>query len=532
MSEKIAYYLRLSQEDGDLDSAEKVESNSIQNQRSLIENHLGNMGISISNKDEYIDDGYTGTNFNRPGFKRLLEEAKAGLISTIVVKDFSRLGRDYIEVANYIDQIFPVLGVRFISVNDNFDSGDYLEQTMGVDHAIHNMINTMYSKDSSKKIKSIFRSNWEQGKAMSARTSYGYAIDPDNKGHWIIDPEAAKCVRMIFDLALQGKKRSQIAAELNKMGMPTPSVYFKQRFSWAKDIKWGKCEQQLWTREKVGNILRNYQYTGALTVGKSINQLGKDRRAILVGRSDWVIVENTHEAIVTKEEYQLVNKPHDHEHIMEIHEHPPLFHKILCGNCRLQMRKKRRDPSKYQCTYSKRTGVDTGCFEGVILEKELNNVVLQTINLTFRIFKIKAKALQEKFEPAEGDGTDKNREKQKLQNELAYENLMNTLLYEKYVAGKISLNQFKRDRLEQERIIQRCEKALKDYQKKQEELQKLLKESSEIIEKYGDVEEFTELTKDLADQLVENVFVYDDKHIEVVLKTDRFQEKMKLFLEK
>ena len=159
----IAFYLRLSIADGDLGKNEKDESNSIENQRVLLQSYLTMMEISEDDVVEYVDDGYSGLNFNRPSFQRMIEDAKLGKIDTILVKDLSRLGRDYIGVGDYLEQIFPVLGVRFIAVNSNYDSNKYIGKTMGLEMSIGNLINTLYCKDLSKKLKSALRTKWKQG---------------------------------------------------------------------------------------------------------------------------------------------------------------------------------------------------------------------------------------------------------------------------------------------------------------------------------------------------------------------------------
>ena len=197
----IAIYLRLSCEDTDINS--KDESNSIENQRTLLVNFLQDRDDLVDEYIEYVDDGYTGTNFERPEFKRMIEDAKAGKIDTIIVKDFSRFGRDYIGVGDYLEQILPILGIRFISVNNNYDSNDYFGKTMGMDMAIHNLVNNLYSKDISKKIKSALRVKWKNGQWTGGKPPFGYLRDTET-GEWVIDPVAGKYVRAIFDKAIEG----------------------------------------------------------------------------------------------------------------------------------------------------------------------------------------------------------------------------------------------------------------------------------------------------------------------------------------
>ena len=201
---KIAFYLRLSIADGDLGKNNKDESYSIENQRILLQNYLISTEMCTDDElAEYIDDGYSGLNFNRPAFQRMIEDAKIGKIDTIIVKDLSRLGRDYIGVGDYLEQIFPVLGVRFIAVNSYYDSNDYIGRTMGLEMSFGNLINTLYCKDISKKFKSALQTKWKQGISTAGRLPFGYVKDKNDPHKWVIDPEAAKYVRLIFDLAMK-----------------------------------------------------------------------------------------------------------------------------------------------------------------------------------------------------------------------------------------------------------------------------------------------------------------------------------------
>lgn len=185
---KNGLYLRLSIADGDLGKDNKDESNSIDNQRTLLVNFVQDRDDLSDEYIEYVDDGYSGTNFERPAFKRMIEDAKTGKIDTIIVKDFSRFGRDYIGVGDYLEQVLPILGIRFISLNNNYDSNDYLGKTMGMDMAIHNLVNNLYSKDISKKLKSALRVKWRNGQWTGGKPPFGYLRNKET-GEWLIDAE-------------------------------------------------------------------------------------------------------------------------------------------------------------------------------------------------------------------------------------------------------------------------------------------------------------------------------------------------------
>ena len=256
----IAIYKRLSLSDGDLGVDGKDESNSIENQQLMIEQYLDSKEeFNGIDRITYSDDGYTGTDFNRPGFKEMIDAAKSGKIDTIVVKDVSRFGRDYIGVGEYLEQIFPILNIRFIAINNGYDSKKYSGETLGLDMVVANLVNTMYSRDSGKKLYAANSVKWKQGISTYANTTFGYKKDPNRKGRYIIDPDAAKIVRRIFDLALEGRTTTQIAAQLNEEKVPVPYEYNQQTED-RKSV--GACkpiaEKVIWSSRRVLRILKKY----------------------------------------------------------------------------------------------------------------------------------------------------------------------------------------------------------------------------------------------------------------------------------
>ncbi|MCD8232007.1 MAG: recombinase family protein [Clostridiales bacterium] len=336
---KLAFYLRLSQADGDFGDDNKDESNSIENQRALLQGFVGSQEDMPKEAVEYVDDGYSGTNFNRPAFIRMVEDAKKGKIDTILVKDLSRLGRDYIGVGDYLEQVFPVLGIRFIALNSNYDSDNFIGKTMGLDMSITNLVNTLYSRDLSKKYSSAVQTKWKRGISTAGRVPFGYIKDPENKGKWIIDPEAAKYVRMVFDKALDGWNTSMIANYMNEQHVPTPGQYREQH------ERPGVCgrkvtdEEWVWDTRMVWFILKNHAYTGALVHGKtkSVSVGSKSRRN--VKEKDWYVVEGVNEAIVTKEEFENAQIAIQRMDMPSMRQDAgfSLKGKICCGNCKLRM---------------------------------------------------------------------------------------------------------------------------------------------------------------------------------------------------
>ena len=231
----IAAYQRISRADGDLGKDGKDKSNSIENQKELILRYIS-CKESLQNVPvmDFVDDGYTGSNFDRPGFQQMMDGVRNGKIDTIIVKDLSRFGRDYIGVGEYMEQIFPLLGVRLIAINDNYDSNNYKGTTLGMDVIVSNLVNTMYCRDAGKKLRTANQVKWRKGITTASAAPFGYQFDPDKKGAFIVDPPAAKIVRRIFDLAILGLGTREIAMMLNDENVPVPSVYNKENKAYGK----------------------------------------------------------------------------------------------------------------------------------------------------------------------------------------------------------------------------------------------------------------------------------------------------------
>ena len=215
----IAAYLRLSSDDGD-----KAESNSIGNQRSIVKQYINSNKLCSSIK-YYIDDGYSGTTFDRPDFKKMVDDIKNNKVNCIIVKDLSRLGRNYIEVGKYIDEIFPSYNIRFIAINDNIDTGKDPKSASSIIVPFKNLMNDEYARDISQKVRSVLDSKKGQGKFIGSYAPYGYLRDPKDKYKFIIDKEPAKIVKKIFSMILSGKSKKEIANELNSLQISTPRVY-------------------------------------------------------------------------------------------------------------------------------------------------------------------------------------------------------------------------------------------------------------------------------------------------------------------
>lgn len=290
---KVGSYIRLSKEDSSIDKKNSHESESIINQRNLISKFLIDNNFCLY--DEYVDDGYSGTNFERPEFQRLLNDIELKKINMVITKDLSRLGRDYIQSGYYIEQYFPSKNVRYISILDNIDTA--FDSTNNDIAPFKVLFNDMQSKDTSRKIRSILKIKKQQGLFLGSRACYGYKKDKNNKYKLVIDRKQASVVKEIFMLKLDGKSIFKISEILNKKNIKTPSFYRKNNYK--KTLKW--------TKSSVNNILKNPIYTGDMVQGKQRKLNYKSKKRIINSSENWIVVPNTHEAIIDKNIFYKIN---------------------------------------------------------------------------------------------------------------------------------------------------------------------------------------------------------------------------------
>ena len=370
MEKCIAIYLRVSLEDFDLkNDISKDESNSIFAQRKLVESYIKREPTLVGSPAiEFVDDGFTGTNFDRPGFQNMLEQIKAGSITCVIVKDLSRLGRNYLEVGNYVEYLFPFLGVRFIAINDYYDSKDNDGANAGIDLAFKNILHDCYSRDLSVKVRSAQRTRMERGKYVNT-PPYGYRRDPKDKHHLIPDPVTAKVVQTIFKMKINGSSTSEIAAYLNQNQIPTPLE--------AKGAKRREGLLLMWSHQAVLRILNCYKYTGAMVNHTRENQKLRDRNQKRIPESEWIINKGMHEPLVSEREYNLAHKKI--RPVRGYQRKQPDFSTSVfyCAHCGRQLRK----------TYGKTTYLSCGTFkyqpDAVCksirwIKSDLENVVLET----------------------------------------------------------------------------------------------------------------------------------------------------------
>lgn len=291
MDYHVALYIRLSKEDEN-----EGPSESVTNQKSLLNEFVQQHRLSVY--DTYVDDGWSGTNFERPDFQRMIRDIEARRVNMVITKDLSRLGRDYIMTGHYMERYFPEKRVRYISLLDGIDTG--VESTANDITPFRAIMNDMYAKDISKKIKSVKRDKQRKGQFIGGKPVYGYKMHPTEKNKIVIDEEVAPMVRRIFGMALNGMSCRQIAAQLNSEGVPTPATY-----AGLPVAKPGPYTG-LWSSERISDMLQNETYIGNMVQGRSVKISYKSKKCLKQDRKNWVVVEGTHEPLIDRETFQKV----------------------------------------------------------------------------------------------------------------------------------------------------------------------------------------------------------------------------------
>ena len=291
MDYQAALYIRLSKEDEN-----EGPSESVTNQKSLLDEFVKNNRLSVY--DVYIDDGYSGTNFDRPAFQRMIGDIEAGKVNMVITKDLSRLGRDYIMTGHYMERYFPEKRVRYISLLDGIDTG--VESTANDITPFRAIMNDMYAKDISRKIKSVKRDKQRKGQFIGGKPVYGYRMHPTEKNKIVVDEGAAVVVRRIFAMALEGVSCRKIATQLNEEGVPTPAAYA------GLTVPNPGPYTGLWSSERISEMLQNETYIGNMVQGRTIKISYKSRKYLKQDRENWVVVEGTHEPLVDNETFQKV----------------------------------------------------------------------------------------------------------------------------------------------------------------------------------------------------------------------------------
>ena len=504
-----ALYCRLSRDDGT-----ESESNSIGNQKKLLSQKAKEMGLTDTKY--YVDDGYTGTNFNRPGFQQLIDDIEIGLVSAVMVKDLSRLGRDYVSVGNYTDSYFPEHNVRFIAVNDAIDSDEGESEIA----PFKNILNEMYARDISKKIRSSHRLRGSMGEPLS-QPPYGYMKSPGNKKKWIIDPEAATVVKSIFKMCLDGKGNETIARELQENEVLIPMAYWR-----SKGLNRGGKKTQTnpykWCKTTIQKILSQQEYCGDIINFKTYSKSFKNKTRYENSKENWAVFKDVNEPIIDRETFETVQK-----FISKTKRRAPkkkngersIFNGLIyCGDCHSKMRYHTSTSNKeihyFTCSDNKvdyrgkcpgRHYVRAEALEEVV-KLELRRLV-EMLEIDESYF---AQLLLRK--------NDEEREKDKkfleseLQKAIARSNTVSQLyekLYEDNVIGKVSDEWFVElsHKYEKERMDLKAKIA--DTRHKIEELKNTNSEYEKFISAIRRFMQMDNLTSPLLRELIDHIDIFE-----------------------
>lgn len=529
-----AMYLRLSRDDGDVGdavsgkSSVKIESNSIGNQRELIRAFInGQQDMELY--DSYVDDGFSGSNFDRPEFKRMISDIEAGRVNCVIVKDLSRFGRDYIDSGRYIQKYFPALGVRFIALTDHYDSFHADSGESGIILPVKNFINDSYCRDISIKVKSQLEVKRKNGECIAAFAPYGYKKSESNKNQLVIDEYAAEIVKKIFDWKIEGMAVFAIAGKLNELGILSPKEYKK---SAGVNYKGGFSNviKSMWSSSTVKRILTNEIYLGHLIQGKTEKVNYKLKKSVEKPQKEWIIVENTHEAIISEDNFQIVqNLLKTDGRKSPVNEEGNLFAGILfCGDCGEQMVRrvnhyKNIRKAYYICSTKNR---GEGCTRHSIKEEKLKESVFETIRKYANIF-LEEKKLFEKskeFEMNFESVIQHDSEIIRLKEEQDKYDFLCSKLCEDLRKGIVKKEEFERLHSEFKQKAERMENARKKQEEQVKEMFQKGVVSAKRLKSIQECAELREIDRYLLCSMIKKISVYENQRIEIEFYyADRFR---------
>lgn len=514
---KVGIYIRLSKED---EEKEKYsESESIQNQRTLLMQYIKENKLNFIS--EYVDDGVSGTSFDRPAFNKMIEDIEQGKINMIITKDLSRLGRNYVQSGYYTETYFPEHNVRYIAILDNIDTG--LDSANNDIAPFKSILNEMYAKDTSKKINSVLQSKRKQGEYLGT-APYGYKKDPENKYHLIKDEEAAKVVKTIFRMFLEGYGTMQIADYLSEQKIPIPSDYNKRNRG-TKSITYG-----LWAQSTVRFILSNEVYTGTVIQGKRKKISFKSKKFVDVPEEDWIRVPNMHEAIVSQEDYQRARRIIEDTKGSRVVENDYLFKGLLrCYDCKgyIGIRSPDKNGNIYgRCQRYGRYGKFDVCsphnFNYQVFEESMI-VVLREICKEYSNKK-KLEEIAKKSKSKEDKKLELENKIENYKTQIKKETRKLELLYEDRLAEIITVENYIEN-------ANRIKNGVEDYQKRIKELKKELNGEDKQIDKNEKlnnlVDEFLNMekpNKEIIREFIERIEIHSDKQVDIYFNFKPLQE--------
>lgn len=527
MTEKtynVGIYCRLSNDD-----ERDGESVSIENQKLLLQSYVRQMGWNEI--DVYIDDGYTGTNFNRPGVQRLIEDAKAKRINLILVKDLSRFGRNYIEIGQYTDYLFPSIGCRFVALNNGVDTESKNGSTDVM--CFLNLFNEFYSRDTSKKVKAVKRACAENGKFMGTYPAYGYKRDPEDKHHLVIDEDTAPIVRRIFSMRAAGTGFMAIAIQLNEEGIPSPGMLYYKR----KGKEDPRRVNHKWADATVKNIVRNEVYIGNMVQGKTGTVSYKNKKLINKPEDEWIRVEGTHEPIISRDVWdtvQSIDQKRVRKNAASDGIRSIFSGLVYCADCGFKMRNhtekftyKDGTPGRYSsfiCGNYARSG-KSACTIHTIYENVLEQIVLEDIREKARFAAHDPEMLAQhilrlKDKEAQSHRTSCEQELKAVKTRLdELERLMQSLYEDKY-SGTVPqsvfqtlMRKYETERVEKAAALPELELKLKAHMENRQDAGRW----TEIIRQYTEI---TKLDESMLFALVDRIEVGEAQKVKGVRVRD------------
>ena len=498
-----ALYCRLSKDDEQIG-----DSNSIVHQKEILAKYAKEHGFV--NCKFYVDDGYSGTNFNRPDFQRLMADAEEGKLSTVIVKDMSRFGRDYIMVGYYTEIYFSNLNIRFIAINDNVDSSIQTENDLT---PFKNVFNEWYAKDTSKKIRAVFKAKGNSGKHLTTNPPFGYIKDPNDKDKWIIDEEAAGTVRRIFQMFVDGVRMPEIARKLTEEKVETPQLYNIHR-----DRSIHKLSEypEIWSVGTIKNMLDQVAYVGHTVNFQTAKKSYKNKKQVRLPKEGWVIYRNTQEAIIDEKTFETVQQMRNVKRAYTKFNEPNMFSGLLfcadCGNrLTIQRIAKHREADNFSCaTYrKKKKGL---CSSHRILVSELTEVVKSDLQKVCEYVFLHEKEFTDEYLSGSKKETEKFQSKTKseikrLSDRQEEIGKIIRKLYEDNVSGRITDERFdflaksyeeEGNDLKQKTI--ELQNALSASVQDEEKLSKFLK----VVKTYTEIQE---LTPEILNSFIEKIYI-------------------------
>jgi DNA invertase Pin-like site-specific DNA recombinase len=511
-------YVRLSREDGD-----KEESNSVKGQKEMIRDYLRRTP-DLRECDMKVDDGYTGSNFERPAFQEMMADIKAGKINCIVVKDLSRFGRDHLEAGTYIEKIFPVLGVRFIAINDHYDSLHRNPESDELIVPFKNLVNEAYCRDISIKTRSHLDIKRRNGDFIGAFPMFGYRKDPENHNRLLIDDEAAGVVRDIFRWKLDGVSTQDIADRLNAAGIPTPMDY-KAAQGIRYQTKFRKKAESAWCAKTVLRILKNPIYIGTLEQGRTTTPTYRVKRQVNRPQSEWAIVENNHDAIIDRNDFETIQRVLALDTRTSVGGEAVEFFSglLFCGECGASMVRKTVSSGKkkyvyYVCSAHKQD--KTCCSAHRLRDITLNEIVLDSLKQQIHNV-IDLSDLLQMTDTARLRQASMQRLQKRLdrkRQEIERAQMLLQSLYENLADGIIDRDDYKDLKAKYTRRRQEAEEQADGIR---EEMSQELAGSSENrtwMEQFRKFQNITELDRAVIVTLIERIMLCKDHTVEIVFR--------------